>query len=148
VIHASASGEDAWVVGGTPPEVVVRISSRTLYVFEFVDGRSGADGLTLRHNQVGRVDWSRLPREVALVLTGSLIDLARQSRRARLSACRSGAGHVAPEDSRTGSVCLPCVDGLVGLNGGRVHDATSARAAAARVRRPDLNLRGRAPGRR
>jgi hypothetical protein len=148
VVHASSSEENAWIVGGAPPEVIVRVSPRALSVFEFVDGGSAADGPTLRHNQVGRVDWSRLPREVALVLTGSLIDLARQSRRSRISLCRSCSATAAAEDLQTGSVCRHCVDHLVGLDGGRRLDAPPARAAAARVRGAEANLRGRAPGSR
>ena len=148
VLHTPPSGGIAWIVGGAPAEVVVRISHHALSVYEFVAGGSGSRGVALRHNHVGRVDWSRLQKGVALVLTASLIDLARQSRLAKYTVCRSCFEDVPPEDLQDGGVCRWCGEEVVIVNERRVQRKRTLRAAAAKVRRRDLNLRGQLPGTR
>ena len=144
VVHTSLAEGQAWIIGGEPPQVLIRLYPRTLAVYAFVPGGSGPRGAALPDNRIGSVPWVDLPREQALNLTRELVGLARDSAQRELWVCVACLEEVRPEDMEGSDVCPACgKEGFIESACSRRRE--SVRAAAASVRHARSTLKGRTP---
>lgn len=127
IVHTPLPEGEAWIVGGEPPQVLIRLFPHTLAVYAFVPGGSGPRGAALRDNRIGSVPWAALPREQALNLTKELVGLARESAHREHWVCGGCLKEVPPEDIEDSDVCPAC--GKEGF----IESACSRRQASVRV---------------
>src|SRR5262249_24231620 len=95
--------------GGAPPEVIVRLTSRSVIVAEFACDWDAADHVSVRPRRVGVVKWRRLPENALLAAISALVRGAREARLARYAPCRC-CGEKQPPEWLFEDVCHACAD--------------------------------------
>jgi hypothetical protein len=105
-----ARNDLAWIRGGDPQLVVVRITPRSTVVFEYSAKRTSTNLLVEQRVRVGAVRWSELPQQSALSLTTGLIREACDSRLATFVTCKDCGENVPPEFVGRPGFCLDCCD--------------------------------------
>ena len=92
--------------GGSPGEVVVRLTHTAVIVSEYAGAPAGA--FSRRPRRLGVLRWRRLPEPALMNALAQLIAGAREVRRARYRTCRFCELTHPPEWMHTEEVCLGC----------------------------------------
>lgn len=96
------------LVGGEPPEVIIRLTRSTAAVSQYdVDLREPHEPL-VRPILLGSVHWRRVPEVHALSTIGALVRAARDARRTRYTPCRVCGRGIPPEWLTDDEVCEGC----------------------------------------
>jgi len=96
--------------GGSPGEVIVRLTATTVIVEEYAVSWETTARPVLRPRRVGSVKWRRLPESELMTIVRQLIKGARQIRLARFRSCRRCGKVQPPEFIAAGELCRMCVD--------------------------------------
>jgi hypothetical protein len=94
--------------GGSPCEVIVRLTATHVIVEEFAVRWDRACQPVISPRRVGSVNWRRLPESVLMNVIGQLIKGAREMRLARYRACRFCGRTTAPEWLYDADLCHTC----------------------------------------
>jgi hypothetical protein len=100
--------------GGSPGEVIVRLTHTAVIVEEFAVRWEKPHGPTLRPRRVGIVRWRRVPESHLMTIVGELIKGARETRRARFRNCAQCGRSNPPERMADASMCRSCAGREVG----------------------------------
>ena len=80
VVEEAVRDGSTVLVGGDPPEVLVRLTHSTATVSEYAIGWVGAHESVVRPILLGSIRWRRMPEPEALACLATLIGAARRSR--------------------------------------------------------------------
>jgi hypothetical protein len=100
--------------GGSPGEVIVRLTDTSVVVDEYAVRWEAADTPVLRPRRVGLVHWRRVSESILMNVVGQLIRGAREHRLARYRSCAE-CGKRKPPESMAGEVCQSCARRAVGV---------------------------------
>jgi hypothetical protein len=97
--------------GGSPVEVVARLTDTSVTVSEFAGEWESPFRFAAKPRRVGVLNWRRLPENALLAALAALIKGAREARLGSFQLCQDCGRRTAPEDIRhdTG-VCRACGD--------------------------------------
>ena len=96
------------MIGGDPPEVIVRVTGSSLTVSEFAVEWPGPHDVVPSPVELGTLIWPLLPGVQAMRIVAALIAAARDLRRSTYTECRLCERSLPPEAMRDGEVCLRC----------------------------------------
>ena len=96
--------------GGSPAEVVVRLTHTSVVIFEFAGDWDAGGAFLLRPRRVGSVKWRRLSETAVMNAVSSLIKGAREMRLARYGTCRYCHERNPPEWLFGDDLCLRCAE--------------------------------------
>jgi hypothetical protein len=107
-------GEDdeTWFTAGDPGEVIVRLRSRAVSVYEFTVKVAGGRQV-VRPRLVGMLRPAGVDDSRAMAIVDSLIGAARERRIGSYQSCQVCARRQPPETMRD-SYCPECADGVTG----------------------------------
>jgi hypothetical protein len=111
VSHDAAPDGSTYLTGGDPPEVIVRLTRSTVTVWEYAVTWETPDtphAATVTPVRAGSVAWRHIPYSGAVSAVRSLIDAARESRRAKFSVCAQCEQRKQPELMHDDEVCQSC----------------------------------------
>jgi hypothetical protein len=109
-VEREGTGEDTVLfLGGDPPEVIVRLSPRTIDVGEFTVRRVAGNAM-VTPRWLGRLRWTRLGTDRAIAAVEALVAAARENRRSRFRTCVVCERLTAPEHLRDDEVCQGCAE--------------------------------------
>ena len=94
--------------GGTPGEVIVRLTATHVIVEEFGVRWDRSYQPVISPRRVGSLNWRRLPESVLMNVLGQLIKGAREMRLSRYRACRFCGRTTAPEWLYEPDLCHTC----------------------------------------
>ena len=97
-----------YLVGGDPPQVIVRVTSSAVTVSEYAVRVEGPDAPVVRPIRIGSVVWRRIPDTSGMKAISTLIAAARQSRLATFRICVSCETATPPEWMRDDDTCQTC----------------------------------------
>lgn len=95
--------------GGTPPEVVVQLTTSNVTILEYAGTWETPDRFVVKPRHVGTVRWRRLPETATMNAVSALIKGAREMRLRRYRYC-SVCGEKTPPESLHGDedICSAC----------------------------------------
>lgn len=96
------------LVGGSPAEVIVRVTRGLAQVAEFAVQWTGPHDPVIRPIVVGSVHWRRMSEVHALLALQTLIRAARDARRSKFQRCRYCDTLTPPEALHEDEVCQEC----------------------------------------
>src|SRR5436190_11091453 len=96
--------------GGSPGEVVVRLTNTAVIVEEYAVRWETASRPVLRPRRVGLVKWRRLPETQLMTIVDELIKGAREARRAKYLTCAFCGRTIPPELMADESTCVNCAE--------------------------------------
>ena len=96
--------------GGSPGEVVARLTRWSVIIEEFRARRETPDAPVVHPRRVGIVKWRRLPETEAMNAIGQLIKGARDVRLARYRTCCVCGERKPPESLDDEYTCRSCAD--------------------------------------
>jgi hypothetical protein len=94
--------------GGSPGEVIVRLTQASVIVEEFAVRRDRLGNAALKPRRIGAVRWRRLPESDLMAVVGRLIKGAREMRLARYRSCQVCARVKPPELMASATRCRAC----------------------------------------
>jgi len=94
--------------GGSPAEVVVRLTDTAVSVEEYAVRWEAAGKPVVRPRRVGLVKWRRLPESQLMAVVDELIKGARETRRAKYLTCAFCGRTSPPELMVDDSTCANC----------------------------------------
>jgi hypothetical protein len=94
--------------GGSPGEVVVRLTDTDVSVEEYAVRWESAGRPVIRPRRVGLVKWRRLPENQLMTVVDELIKGAREIRRAKYLTCAFCGRTNPPELMVDQSTCVDC----------------------------------------
>jgi hypothetical protein len=94
--------------GGSPGEVVVRLSRSTVTVWEYAVTWDGAHAQVVTPRLIGSVRWRRIAERSGMKAVQALIDAARESRLAKFGVCQHCNERQPPEWMHEIDVCVSC----------------------------------------
>jgi len=101
--------------GGSPGEVVARLTATSVIVEEFAIRWETPYAPVIQPRRVGAVNWRRLPETAVMNVVGQLIKGAREVRRARYRTCGVCGVTNPPEWLHSDEVCQTCAESRLGL---------------------------------
>jgi hypothetical protein len=96
--------------GGSPGEVIVRLSDTTVVVEEYAVRWETPERPVLRPRRVGLVRWQRLPETQLMTIVDELIKGTRESRRAKYLTCAFCGRTKPPEWMKDEVTCQSCAE--------------------------------------
>ena len=99
-----------YLVGGDPPQVIVRVTSSTVTVFEYAVRVEAPHAPVVRPIRIGSVAWRRIPDTSGMKAISTLIAAARQSRLATFRICVWCDTPTPPECMRDDDTCQTCAE--------------------------------------
>jgi hypothetical protein len=96
--------------GGSPGEVIVRLSDTTVVVEEYAVRWETPERPVLRPRRVGVVRWQRLPETQLMTIVDELIKGTRESRRAKYLTCAFCGRTKPPEWMEDDVTCQSCAE--------------------------------------
>ncbi len=96
------------LVGGDPPEIVVRLTRSTASVSEYAVAWNGSDEAIVRPVLLGSIKWHHLPEVQAIACLNALIRAGRDSRRSKYRTCQLCERLTPPENMFDDGVCAEC----------------------------------------
>jgi hypothetical protein len=96
--------------GGSPGEVIVRLSDTTVVVEEYAVRWETPECPVLRPRRVGLIRWQRLPETQLMTIVDELIKGARETRRAKYLTCAFCGRTKPPEWMADESTCESCAE--------------------------------------
>jgi hypothetical protein len=97
-----------YFTGGSPGEVVVRLSRSTVTVWEYAVTWDGAHAQVVTPRLIGSVRWRRIAERSGMKAVQALIDAARESRLAKFGVCQHCNERQPPEWMHEIDVCVSC----------------------------------------
>lgn len=108
VLEEAGRDGSVLLLGGDPPEVVVRLTRSTARVSEYEVEWDGPHDPVARPILFGSVQWRRMPETYCLAALNTLIRAARDSRRSKYVVCASCERATAPEQMLEDGLCPEC----------------------------------------
>lgn len=100
--------------GGSPGEVIARLTDRHVIVEEYAVRWETPYQLLPHPRRVGVVNWRRLPESAVMNVVEQLIKGAREMRLARYQTCRSCGKKNPPEWMEEDDMCTACAQSGIG----------------------------------
>jgi hypothetical protein len=94
--------------GGSPPEVIVRLTSDEVAVLEYAGSWTTPERFAVTPRHVGTVKWRRLPESALMNALSALIKGARSMRLHTYRTCAVCERKTAPESLFEEDVCFDC----------------------------------------
>ena len=104
-----------YFTGGDPGEVIVRLTTSNITVWEYAARWEGAHTLVPRPIRIGSVRWPRVPAQQAVAAVQALLDAARQSRRGKYATCSYCERITPPEHMHDDETCMSCASKHLGV---------------------------------
>jgi hypothetical protein len=103
------------LVGGDPGEVVVRIGDTRVSIAVFAVRWEGPHTPVVRPIQLAALNWKRFPESRLFMQLHSLIDTARELRRAKYRKCERCGETKPPEWMHDANTCQSCAERDLGV---------------------------------
>lgn len=97
-----------YFTGGSPGEVVVRLSRSTVTVWEYAVTWDGAYSPVIAPLLIGSVRWRRVAERAGMKAVQALIDAAREARLAKFRVCQHCSERQPPEWMHEVDICVAC----------------------------------------
>lgn len=108
VVQDAVADGSLLLIGGDPPEVVVRLTRSMASISEYAVEWEGPEEAVVRPILLGSVQWRRLPEVPAIAALNTLIRAARESRRSKYRACLHCDRLIPPESVADDGLCGAC----------------------------------------
>ena len=108
VEHEQRSDGATYFTGGSPGEVVVRLTRSSVTVWEYAVGWDEAYAQIVKPRLVGTVKWRRVSERAGTKAVLALIDAARESRLAKFRVCEHCGERMPPEWMHDEQACVSC----------------------------------------
>ena len=100
--------DGAYLTGGDPGEVVVRLSRGSVTVWEFAVTWDGPYTQVVTPVRVGSVRWRRVSERAGMKAVQALIEAAKEARRSKFRVCQRCSERHPPEWMHDVEVCVSC----------------------------------------
>ena len=108
-----AAGE-TYFTGGDPGEVIVRLTRASVTVWEYAVRWDSAYTQIVTPRLIGSVRWRRVSERAAAKVVQTLIEAARESRRAKFRMCHQCEERQPPEWMQGRETCISCAQSRSG----------------------------------